>query len=147
LSWVMSACSGAPLPEKIGALLCSPGADRALVLSSRSGKLCLAGETNMGYDVPVASNRAAGSESNPAGQDAPAADVIMDAPVAVHLELGSVTLSAQAWLGLRVGDVVCSELPIGRPVTLRVADRAVAEGELVSVDGQVGVRIQRFFSA
>jgi flagellar motor switch/type III secretory pathway protein FliN len=69
----------------------------------------------------------------------------MDAPVVVHLELGSVSLSAQSWLGLRVGDVVCSELPVGKPVTLRVAERAVAEGELVTVDGHVGVRVQRFF--
>jgi type III secretion system YscQ/HrcQ family protein len=147
LDWLKAVLGGAPIAEKVGALLCSPGATRALVLSARGGKLCLAGETNMSYDGPVASKQAAGSESRQGSQDAPAADVVMDAPVVVHLELGGVTLSAQSWLGLRVGDVVCSDLPVGRPVTLRVADRAVAEGELVSVDGQVGVRIQRFFGA
>lgn len=147
LTWVGSVRGGAPIPDGVSALLCSPGAARCLALSARNGKLCLAGEANMSYEVTVASKQVAGPEPTQAGQDAPAANVVMDAPVAVHLELGSVTLSAQAWLGLRVGDVVCSELPVGRAVTLRVADRAVAEGELVSVDGRVGVRIQRFFGA
>ncbi len=77
----------------------------------------------------------------------PALDVVMEAPVVVHIEIGSVTLPAQQWLGLRLGDVVTSQLPVGRPVTLRVAEQAVAEGELVSVDGQVGVRILRFHRA
>ena len=145
--WLTAVYGGAPLPDEVNVSLCSPGATRALVLSSRGGKLCLAGSTEMSYDVPVASKQVGGSESNQATLEAPTADVVMDAPVVVHLELGSVTLSAQSWLELRVGDVVCSDLPVGRPVTLRVAARAVAEGELVAVDGHVGVRIQRFFSA
>lgn len=144
---IVSIFGGEPLQEQVSVWLCSPGATRALVLSSRNGKLCLAGETDMSYDEVVTSKQAAGSELRQGDRDAPAANVILEAPVVVHLELGSVTLSAQSWLGLRVGDVVCSELPVGHPITLRVADRAVAEGELVSVDGQVGVRIQRFFDA
>lgn len=145
-SWAPAKRSGTSLPEGSVAWLCSPGATRALALRSHQGKLCLAGVTDLSYDVGVTSKQPANPEA-PDAQPAPAADVALDAPVVLHLELGAVTLPAQAWLSLRVGDVVCSDLPVGQPVTLRTAERAVAEGELVTVDGQVGVRIQRFFDA
>lgn len=147
LSWLAKPSRSIRIPDGIEAWLCSPGAHRGLLLSARGGKLCLAGVVNLSYEAAVTSKQAPGVDANPGGRSNSPADVIMDAPVVVHLELGSVTLSAQSWLGLRVGDVVCSELPVGRPIALRVAERTVAEGELVSVDGQVGVRIVRFFKA
>lgn len=143
LAWLIAANGGASIPDKAVAWLCSPGATRGLVVSGLGGKLCLAGACNLSYDAAVTSKNAGES---PTAQDA-ATDVILDAPVVVHLEMGSVTLSAQSWLDLHIGDVVCSGIPVGRSITLRVADRAVAEGELVTVDGQVGVRIQRFLKA
>lgn len=143
LDWVKAAADGTSVSDQAKAWLCSPGATRALLVSVRAGKLHLAGESNLSYDASVTTRKA---DANPTVQDAPT-DVILDAPVVVHLEMGSVTLSAQSWLDLHVGDVVCSGIPVGRSITLRVADRAVAEGELVTVDGQVGVRIQRFLKA
>lgn len=143
LAWVKASSDGTSVSDKAVAWLCSPGATRGLVVSGRGGKLCLAGVCNLSYDTAVTSKNA---DESPTAQNA-ATDVILDAPVVVHLELGSVTLSAQSWLDLHVGDVVCSGIPMGRSITLRVADRAVAEGELVTVDGQVGVRIQRFLKA
>lgn len=145
LTWTTTSVATGVIADGVHTWLCSPGASRALALSSRNGKLCLAGTTHLSYDAAVTSKQAPGQDGKQPSADVSAADVIMDAPVVVHLELGSVSLSAQSWLGLRVGDVVCSELPVGKPVTLRVAERAVAEGELVTVDGHVGVRVQRFF--
>lgn len=138
---------GTPVPDGLNAWACLPGASRGLLLSSSNGKLCLAGQTNLSYEAAVSNNQPAGAPETSTSHDAPAADVILEAPVVVHLELGVVSLSAQSWLDLRIGDVVTSGLPVGKPVTLRVAGDAVAEGELVAVDGQVGVRIQRFFKA
>lgn len=138
---------GAPIPDGLNIWVCLPGASRGLLLSSRNGKLCLAGQANLSYEAAVPNNPPAGAPETPTSHDAPAADIISEAPVVVHLELGVVSLPAQTWLDLRLGDVVTSGLPIGEPVTLRVAGEAVAEGELVSVDGQVGVRLQRFFKA
>lgn len=161
------------VPDGATAILCSPGAAQGLKLELRASKLCLAGTTRLCYDAavtndPTVKENSAGVASGAATFDAGASDrasssagasgmgdssvgptaldVVMEAPVVVHIELGSVTLPAHHWLSLRPGDVVTSQLPIGRPVTLRVAEQAVAEGELVSVDGQVGVRVLRFYS-
>lgn len=144
---VNSVVEGTPITDGLNAWVCLPGASRGLLLSSRNGKLCLAGPTNLSYEVAVSNNQPAGAPETPTSHDAPAADVISEAPVVVHLELGAVSLPARSWLDLRVGDVVTSGLPVGKPVTLRVAGEAVAEGDLVTVDGQIGVRIQRFFKA
>ncbi len=68
---------------------------------------------------------------------------ILDAPLTVRLEMGSATLSAADWLSLREGDVLETGLASGGPITLRVAGRVVASGDLVVVDGELGVRITR----
>lgn len=73
-------------------------------------------------------------------------DVIADTPVVVRVEVGAATLPARSWLELECGDVLCLERPIGSLATLRVAGRAVAEGELVNVDGELGVRIRRLLT-
>jgi len=45
----------------------------------------------MSYDVAVGSKQAAGPQTNQGAKDAPAAEVVLDAPVVIHLELGTVT--------------------------------------------------------
>lgn len=69
------------------------------------------------------------------------ADDLAELPLSVRIELGSVSLTARAWASLAPGDVLVLDTRVGDPVTLRVGDRAVARGELVEVDGEVGVRI------
>jgi flagellar motor switch/type III secretory pathway protein FliN len=56
--------------------------------------------------------------------------------------VGSVTLTAREWAALSPGDVVETGLRIAGPVVLRVAGQEVGRGELVSVDGELGVRIR-----
>lgn len=72
-------------------------------------------------------------------------DVLLDTPVVVRVELGSVSMSARDWARLGPGDVIETAQRIAEPVVLRVAGREVGRGELVNVDGQVGVRIQRLY--
>jgi type III secretion protein Q len=72
-------------------------------------------------------------------------DAALDAPVVVRVELGVVSLSARRWAELRPGDVLSTGQPLGEPVLLRVAGRAVARGELVDVEGTVGVRVREVF--
>jgi flagellar motor switch/type III secretory pathway protein FliN len=69
-------------------------------------------------------------------------DAALDAPVVVRVELGVVSLTARAWAELAPGDVIQTGHPVGQPVLLRIAGRAVARGELVSVDGELGVRVR-----
>lgn len=72
-------------------------------------------------------------------------DVLLDTPVVVRVELGSVSMSAREWARLGPGDVIETAQRIAEPVVLRVAGREVGRGELVNVDGQVGVRIQKLY--
>jgi flagellar motor switch/type III secretory pathway protein FliN len=64
-----------------------------------------------------------------------------DASVVVRVEIGSVTLTAREWSALKAGDVMTASQKISDPVVLRVGGVEVARGELVEVEGQVGVRI------
>jgi flagellar motor switch/type III secretory pathway protein FliN len=72
-------------------------------------------------------------------------DVLLDTPLVVRVELGSVSMSAREWARLGPGDVVETGQRIAEPVVLRIAGREVGRGELVNVDGQVGVRIQKLY--
>jgi type III secretion system YscQ/HrcQ family protein len=72
-------------------------------------------------------------------------DVLLDTPVVVRVELGAVSMSARQWAQLGPGDVIETAQRIAEPVVLRIAGREVGRGELVNVDGQVGVRIHKLF--
>ena len=66
---------------------------------------------------------------------------IGDAPVTLSLELARFELGLHELGALRPGEVVATGVPIGREVRLRVGTRVIATGELVDVDGEVGVRL------
>jgi flagellar motor switch/type III secretory pathway protein FliN len=71
----------------------------------------------------------------------PLVEALADAPVLVRAEVGTVTLPAREWAALGVGDVVALDRRVGDAVHLRVGGRTVARGELVDVDGALGVRV------
>lgn len=64
------------------------------------------------------------------------------APIELTVELGRCSLSLGELSTLRVGEVILSGLPVGGAVTLRAGDRPIARGELVDVEGEVGVRVR-----
>lgn len=72
-------------------------------------------------------------------------DVLLDTPIVVRVELGAVSMTAREWAQLGPGDVIETAQRIAEPVLLRVAGREVGRGELVNIDGQVGVRIQKLY--
>lgn len=65
-----------------------------------------------------------------------------DAPVEVSVELARVRLTLAELRALRVGEIVASGTPIGEHVRLRVGDVVIGEGELVEIEGEVGVRVK-----
>lgn len=71
---------------------------------------------------------------------------LCDAPVVLRIELGAVSLPARQWAELRVGDIIETGKPLGTEVTLRVAGQALAQGELLNIDGELGVRITKLVS-
>jgi type III secretion system YscQ/HrcQ family protein len=73
-------------------------------------------------------------------QDDPQA-LVKDAPIELCVELARFTVRLEDALGLRVGEVLQTGRAIGERVVITANGRAIARGELVDVDGDVGVRI------
>lgn len=73
--------------------------------------------------------------------DTTLSDLALEAPVLVRVELGSVELAARAWNELNAGDTVALGVGLGNPVTLRVGTKVVGRGELVDIEGELGVRL------
>jgi type III secretion system YscQ/HrcQ family protein len=70
-----------------------------------------------------------------------AANVIAQAPIEVVAELGRMALRADEVASLREGSLVTLPPDARSRIELRVADRPWATGELVSIDGELGVRV------
>jgi type III secretion system YscQ/HrcQ family protein len=67
--------------------------------------------------------------------------LLRELPVEVVCELGRVTMTGRELLELRPGAVLPVGRPLSGPVDLTVGGRVVARGELVDVEGEIGVRI------
>ncbi len=68
-------------------------------------------------------------------------ELLNDIPLQIAVELARVPITAEQVVSLRVGQVVdLNRLP-GEPVELSVNGKIVARGELVEVEGHLGVRI------
>ncbi|MCE9579226.1 MAG: FliM/FliN family flagellar motor C-terminal domain-containing protein, partial [Deltaproteobacteria bacterium] len=64
-----------------------------------------------------------------------------DMTIEVAAVAGAVELSLRRALELTPGEVLGLGRPLGGPIELRVGSRVIARGELVDVDGELGVRI------
>lgn len=71
------------------------------------------------------------------------AEAVLEAPVVVRIEVATVSMSAADFAELRPGSVIETDQRIGQLATLRVAGREIAQGELVTIDGELGVRIRK----
>jgi flagellar motor switch/type III secretory pathway protein FliN len=117
--------------------LAAPEQDRGLLATlSRDGKIVLRGGS-----VPLLPDA---GELMPDQEKSEASliDAVLDSPVVVRIEVGAVQMSAREWAGLAPGDVIESGCRIAEPVVLRVSGREVARGELVNLEGELGVRIR-----
>jgi type III secretion protein Q len=68
-------------------------------------------------------------------------DKVGDAPLTLSLELARFALTLEEIAALAPGEILRTGRPIGEHVALRAGDRVIAIGELVDVEGEVGVRI------
>lgn len=117
--------------------LAAPGHDRGLLATlSEDGKIVLReGSVQL---LPDAGELM----SDPEKSEASLIDAVLDSPVVVRIEVGALSMSAREWAALAPGDVIESGRRIAEPVVLRVAGREVARGELVNLEGELGVRIR-----
>jgi flagellar motor switch protein FliM len=80
-------------------------------------------------------------ESEPKSDPQSADQMLRELPVEVVCELGRVAMSGRELLELRPGAIIPAGRPLSGPVDLTVGGRIVARGELVDVEGEIGVRI------
>jgi flagellar motor switch/type III secretory pathway protein FliN len=116
-------------------LLAAPGTERAIrARLGENGEIVVVGVETTQHDA----------EAKPMSEHDPSAtsEVALDAPLVVRVELGAVTMSAREWAALRPGDVVAVGRRVSEPVVLRIAGMEVARGELVDIEGELGVRIR-----
>ncbi len=72
--------------------------------------------------------------------------MLMDLTLPVAIELGRTTMSVQEILQLGRGSVVQLERLAGEPIDIYVGDRRFAEGEVVVLGENFGVRVTRIVS-
>jgi hypothetical protein len=127
---------GVPARLVGGAVLAPPGSARgiAVTLGDR-GEIVVVGEKTILLDVET-------TMPSPNQDQTATSEVVLDAPLVVRVEVGAVTLSAAEWAALAPGDVVALGRRLHEPVLLRVAGAEMARGELVDIDGELGVRIR-----
>jgi flagellar motor switch/type III secretory pathway protein FliN len=139
-----------------GAAFC-PGAAWTLAPNGAGRAILCAGQSERGIEVELGPSEkivvrghvavAVAAEQdlpveNEAPSDAPTlADVVLDAPITVRVEVGQIAMPAREWAELRPGDVIGTGRRIAEPVVLRAAGHVLARGELVNLDGELAVRI------
>jgi len=68
-------------------------------------------------------------------------DLVLDIPVQVTVELGQTRLRIEELIALKPGAILDLDRRAGEPVDLRIQGHLVARGEVVLVDGGLGVQI------
>lgn len=74
--------------------------------------------------------------NNPEGSD-----LLGDVPLQIAVEIARVPVTAEDVVAMRPGQVIELDRAPGEPVELSVNGKVVARGELVEVEGQLGVRV------
>jgi flagellar motor switch/type III secretory pathway protein FliN len=115
------------------------GGHLAAIAIDETGTLRLAGAFEPIADTGRTLRKETGMETSDVTE---ATVALAAAPIEVVAEVGRVRLRGEEVMGLVPGAVLT--LPEGRTrVSLRIAGELLAEGELVNVDGELGVRVTR----
>lgn len=119
--------------------LATPGGEHAVQAILDGGNIVYGGEAD---PLPWAEESLPASSPNEDNEMSEGfQETLGDVPVVVRVEVGSVQVAAKRWGELMSGDTLTLGTRVGAPVTLRVAGVEVAHGELVQVEGELGVRI------
>jgi flagellar motor switch protein FliN/FliY len=88
--------------------------------------------------------------ADPAEGASPAAsgmEAVYDIPVKVQAVLGGARMPINELLQMRGGTVIELDRRVGEPVDVLVNDRLIARGELVLIDGALGVTLTEIVKA
>ncbi len=99
------------------------------------------GEEGESSESTNPSGRYEGKHVDESQKGSEGADLLNDIPLQLAVELARVPFSAEQVIALRVGQVIDLNRVPGEPVDLSVNGKIVARGEMVEVEGHLGVRI------
>ena len=97
---------------------------------------------SMAADLPPIDDDAMGTNGNGRSLDA-----LLDVSLPVVVEMGRTQMTVQEVLQLGPGSIVEIDRAVGEPVDIYVGDRRFAQGEVVVVGEEYGVRVTRVLPA
>lgn len=134
--WTISRARGDGTGLSGTVMLAAPAHDCGVLAKlGSSGDLVVVGRTVLPLDTEKTMGD---SKANDGG----ICETVLETPVIVRVELGAVTLTAREWAAVGPGDVVPLGKRVAEPAVLRIAGVEVAKGELVEIEGELGVRIR-----
>ena len=74
-------------------------------------------------------------------------DILMDVPVRLTVELGACTMPMREVLELALGSVVQLDRVADAPVDVYANQKLIAQGEVVVVEDQFGIKITKIFGS
>jgi len=144
-TWLLRSSASGGLAGPL--LLAPPGLEYGIVTElGDEGRVVVQGRVERLDAVPadeVDSDSSANMSQDPNATDTQndLVDAIGEAPLVVRVEVGVARMRARDWAALAPGDVVALGRRIADPVVLRAGGTEIARGELVEIEGEVGVRI------
>lgn len=104
-----------------------------------------ASEGDAGQDEQMALGDGPDESTNPGAQmdegQAEGADLLNDVPLQIAVEIGRLPITAEEVVSIKVGHVFDLNRQVGEPLDLSVNGKIVARGELVEIEGNLGIRI------
>ena len=87
-------------------------------------------------------------EARPSGEPPATLDLapVLDVPVELTVELGRTTMTIRETLEMGPGSIVALDRMTGEPVDLLVNGQTIAQGEVVAIDEEFGLRITHVVS-
>jgi len=82
-----------------------------------------------------------GGDTNAQGSDGHALDAVFDVPVKVQAVLGRAKMPISELVAMHPGYVFELDRRVGEPIDILVNDRMIARGEIVMIDGALGVTL------
>ncbi len=84
---------------------------------------------------------ALGSAFSPDPEELPSLEAVYDVPVRVQAVLGRTRMPIAELVAMRPGHVFELDRRVGEPIDILVNDRLIARGEIVMIDGALGVTL------
>ncbi|MCU0700804.1 MAG: type III secretion system cytoplasmic ring protein SctQ [Myxococcaceae bacterium] len=98
-------------------------------------------QRSLGDDALDESTNPGAGRADMEDAQAEGADLLNDIPLQLAVEIGRLPITAEEVVGLKVGHVFDLNRQVGEPLDLSVNGKVVARGELVEIEGNLGIRI------